>query len=166
MKGDKDVLADLQTALTMEFTAVHQYMLHAHVLEDWGLDRLAAKMREEMQEEMGHAQQFMARIMFLDGEPDAQSMNSVARAQSLKDMFEADLRDEYEARAFYTDASNRAHAANDLGTRDMFATIALDEEGHIEWLETQIGLLERMGEPGFYQLYASGGGGEANAETA
>ena len=166
MKGDTNVLKDLQTALTMEFTAAHQYMLHSHVLEDWGLDRLAAKMREEMDEEMGHAQQFMARIMFLDGEPDAQSMNSVARSQSLKDMFEADLRDEFEARSFYTEASNRAHEANDIGTRDMFATIALDEEGHIEWLETQLGLLERMGEPGFYQLYASGGGGEANAETA
>ena len=158
MKGDKKVLEALQKALTMELTATHQYMLHAHVLDDWGLNSLAEEFRGEMTEEMGHAQRFMARMMFLEGEPDAQAMGSVARAQRLKDMFEADLADEIEARAFYTEAAKTAEAAGDLGSRTLFAEIALDEEGHIGWLENQLGLLERLGEAGFYQLYAKPAG--------
>jgi bacterioferritin len=155
MKGDETVREHLQKALTMEFTAVHQYLLHAHVLETWGLRRLADKMREEMREELGHADRFAARMMFLEGEPDAQSMGSVDRAQTLEDMFKADLQDEYEARRFYTEASQTAAKAGDLGTEALFREIALDEEGHIDWLETQLDLLGRVGEAGFYQLYAA-----------
>jgi len=155
MKGDEKVLEDLQQALTMEFTAVHQYLLHANVLDDWGLNGLAAKMREEMHEEMGHAEEFMARIMFLDGEPDAKSVGNVSRAQSLKDMFEADLADEYEARSFYTKSAAQALGAGDIGSAELFKRIALDEEGHIDWLETQLTLLDKLGEAGFYQLYVA-----------
>lgn len=153
MKGDKKVLKSLQKALTMEFTAVHQYMLHAHILDAWGLNGLAATMRGEMNEEMGHASLFMDRMVFLDGEPDAQAMLSVARAQSLKDMFQNDLNDEYEARSFYTRSSREAMEADDLGSAELFKRIALDEEGHIGWLEGQLGLLDKLGEAGFYQLY-------------
>jgi len=153
MKGDKTVLKNLQTALTMELTAVHQYLLHAHVLEDWGLNGLGARMRAEMDEEMGHAGLFMARLMFLEGAPDAQTMHSVARAQTLKDMFQADLNDEYEARKFYTESARQAMDAGDLGSAELFKRIGLDEEGHVGWLEGQLALLEKLGEAGFYQLY-------------
>jgi len=153
MKGDKRVIEHLQTALTMELTTVHQYMLHATVLDDWGLGKLADKMRAEMQEELGHAEQFMTRITFLEGDPDAQSLDKVSRAQSLKDMFAADLQGEIEARKFYTKAAHAAIEAGDLGTQDLFHKITLDEEGHIDWLETQTELLERLGERAYFQLY-------------
>lgn len=155
MKGNKEVLEHLQTALTMELTAVRQYMLHSHVLADWGLQKLADKMKAEMQEELGHADRFIERIIFLEGEPELAADKGVVRAQTLKDMFEADLRDEYEAREFYTKASNAAHEAGDIGSRDLFAEIVHDEEGHIDWLEGQIDLLDRLGEVGFMQMYVS-----------
>ncbi len=155
MKGDPKVIELLQTALTMELTAVRQYFLHAHIPEDWGLPALAEKMREEMAEEMAHADAFIERIMFLEGDPDVRSTNTVARAQSLLDIFSGDLSDENEARRFYTEASAAALAAGDLGSHELFKTTALDEEGHIEWLEGRISLLERLGEASFQLLYAS-----------
>lgn len=154
MKGKKAILDLLQQGVTMEFTAVHQYLLHAHVLEDWGLGKLAARMREEMQEELGHADKFMQRMMFLERTPDVKAMGAVKTAASLREMFEADLADEIEARRFYADAASKAEAAGDLGSRDLFASILGDEEGHIDWLESQIGLLDRLGEAGYSQLYA------------
>lgn len=155
MKGDKKVLEHLQTALTMELTAVRQYLLHAHVLADWSLDKLSAKMRLEMHEELGHADQFITRMMFLNGEPDLVCNQPVARSATLKEMLEADLKDEYEARTFYTKASDVAHSAGDIGSRDLFAAVALDEEGHIDWLEGQLDLLKRMGEVGYMQMYVA-----------
>lgn len=154
MKGNESVISDLQQALTMELTAVHQYLLHAEVLDDWGLNKLAGKMRTEMTEELGHAQKFLERIVFLEGEPDVQSVKSVARAQTLKDMFENDLADEHEARQFYTKAAQTAVAQGDVGSEQLFRETALDEEGHIDWLENQITLLGRLGEAGFHQIYA------------
>jgi len=156
MRGDKAVLDHLQQALTMELTAVRQYLLHAHVLADWGLDKLSNKMKEEMQEELGHADVLLARMMFLDGDPDMTGGVGVARPQSLKDMFEADLRDEYEARTYYTAAANTAQKAGDLATRDLFTQLVHDEEGHINWIETQIGLIDRLGEPNYMQMQISG----------
>jgi bacterioferritin len=153
MKGDKKVLEHLQTALTMELTAVRQYLLHTHVLADWSLDKLSAKMRMEMHEELGHADQFITRMMFLNGEPELACDQPVARSATLKEMLEADLKDEYEARTFYTKASDVAHSAGDIGSRDLFAAVALDEEGHIDWLEGQLDLLKRMGEVGYMQMY-------------
>ena len=151
MKGNPAVLDNLQQALTMELTAVHQYLLHAHVAGDWGLDKLSSKLREEMQEELGHADSLAERIMFLDGEPDMQTMGSVARAQTIKDMFESDLKDEYEARNFYATSANTASEAGDLVTRDLFTRLVHDEEGHIDWLETQVDLIDRLGEPIYLQ---------------
>lgn len=152
MKGEDVVLEHLQKALTMEFTASHQYLLHSHVLKDWGLDGLAEKMTEEMEEEQGHAGMLIERMLFLEGNPDMTSMNKVDRAQTLRDMFEADLRDEHEARKFYTQAAQACQEAGDLVSRDLFTNLVHDEEGHIEWLETQLGLLDRLGEQGYAQL--------------
>jgi len=152
MKGEDTVIEHLQKALTMEFTAAHQYMLHAHVLKDWGLEGLGAKMTEEMEEEQGHANMPIERMLFLEGDPDMTSMNKVNRAQTLRDMFEADLRDEHEARKFYTQAAQACQEAGDLVSRDLFTNLVHDEEGHIEWLETQLGLIDRLGEQGYTQL--------------
>ncbi len=152
MKGEPQVLDHLQTALTMELTAVHQYLLHSHIAADWGLSKLADKLREEMHEELGHADVLAERIIFLDGAPDMQSMGSVARAQTIKDMFECALKDENEARAFYTTAANVAQEAGDLVSRDLFTKLVHDEEGHIDWIETQLGLIDRLGEPAYLQM--------------
>ncbi len=142
----KRSIQNLQTALSMELTATHQYQLHAAVLDDWGLSLLASQMREEMQEEMGHSEEFMTRIMFLKGEPELTMAKTPVRSATLKDMFESDLADEKQAIDFYTKASMQASEDSDIGTRTLFERIALDEEQHMSWLELQLDLLERMGE--------------------
>ena len=88
MPRHQSSIASLQQALSMELTAVQQYLLHAHVLDDWGLDKLAAKMREEMQEELGHAGQFIDRILYLGGTPEVVPAKAPVKAESLKGMFE------------------------------------------------------------------------------
>lgn len=109
----EQTLKDLQKAVSMELSAAHQYQLHAHVLEDWGIDRLANQIREEMAEELEHSDAFVERIMFLKGDPQLSFDKPPARAQSLTDMFERDLADEKEAIEFYTNAAARAAEAGD-----------------------------------------------------
>lgn len=145
----EETLKNLQKALSMELSAAHQYQLHAHVLEDWGIDRLADKMREEMHEELGHSDLFIERILFLKGDPDLRLAKPPARAQSLTDMFEADLADETEAIEFYTRAARQASDDGDIGSRVLFEKIVLDEEGHKAWLELQISLIPRLGEAAY-----------------
>lgn len=142
-------LKNLNTALQMEMTAAHQYQLHAHVLDDWGLDKLAAQMRGEQAEEIGHSDRFLARILFLRGEPEIAFAKSPKRAASLKEMFESDLADEEEALKFYVQAAREADAEGDLGSRKLFEDIALEEEGHKAWLELQLDLIERIGEANY-----------------
>ena len=151
----EETLKNLQKALSMELSAAHQYQLHAHVLDDWGINRLADKMREEMTEELGHAGLFIERILFLGGDPVLTPEKTPQRAQSLKDMFAADKADEKEAIAFYTRAARQAYEADDIGSRRLFEQIALDEEGHWSWLDLQMDLLDRMGEPAFIAKYMS-----------
>ena len=103
-------LENLQTALSMELTAMHQYQLHAAALDDWGLNLLSAQMREEMQEELGHSEAFLQRIVFLKGQPSLVLEKSPVLAGSLREMFEADLRDEKNAITFYTSASMPGHS--------------------------------------------------------
>jgi bacterioferritin len=149
MTAKSQSISNLQTALAMELSAVHQYMLHAHVLQDWGMDKLATKMRAEMQEELQHAQNYIKRIMFLKGNPEVKAAKTPQRAQTLKDMFQADLGDEEDAIKFYTDAARTAAEVGDVGTRTLFEKIVLDEEGHKSWLELQLDLLQRIGEPAY-----------------
>ncbi len=149
MTNQSRSIKHLQQALSMELTATHQYLLHAHVLEDWGLETLAAKMHEEMQEELGHAGNFIDRILFLDGDPKVSEQKPAHRADTLKELFEADLKDEKEAITFYTEAANAAREDDDVGTRAMFERIVMDEEGHMDWLKQQLDLIRRIGEPAY-----------------
>ncbi|MCC9642892.1 bacterioferritin [Rhodopirellula sp. JC740] len=142
-------IENLQRALSMELTATHQYQLHACVLDDWGMGLLASKMREELQEELGHSEEFLNRVLFLKGEPKLDMQKTPVQAKSLKEMFQSDLADEQEAIEFYTTASIQAAEDRDIGTRQLFERIAVDEEGHAGWLELQLDLLERMGEPAY-----------------
>lgn len=137
---------NLNKALQMEMSAAHQYQLHAHVLDDWGLTKLADKMREEQAEEIGHSDLFIERILFLKGTPEIAFAKQPMPAATLADMFKADLADEEEAIDYYVKAAKQAYDANDVGSRALFEKIALDEEGHKAWLELQLELLERLGE--------------------
>ncbi|GHG87391.1 bacterioferritin [Pseudodonghicola xiamenensis] len=153
MSNTTTSLENLQTALSMELSAATQYLLHAHVLDDWGLNKLAAKMREEMQEELGHAGRFIDRILFLGGDPVLTPQKTPVRAKSLQEMFELDKVDERDAIDTYTRAARAAFDADDIGSRALFEEIVLDEEGHWAWLDLQLDLLERMGEPAFTAKY-------------
>ncbi|GAA4420388.1 bacterioferritin [Bremerella cremea] len=148
-------IENLQKALSMELTACHQYQLHAAVLEDWGLDLLAKRMREEMQEELGHSDQYLNRILFLKGDPNLTLQKPPVRANTLQDMFKTDLADEQEAIEFYTKASQQAASDSDIGTRQIFEAIVIDEEGHMSWLELQLDLIERMGEAAYIAKHMS-----------
>lgn len=155
MSNDQTI-KDLQTALEMEMTAGHQYQLHAQVLADWGLDLLAAKMREEFQEEMGHSDLFMERIIFLGGTPEIRFQKQPVRAETLEQMFEMDAADEQEAIDVYSKAAQRALEVGDIGSRTLFEKVVLDEEGHKDWLDTQIGLIKRLGEQAYSAKQVSG----------
>lgn len=148
-KTNQTSLEHLQRALSMELTAANQYLLHSHVLDDWGLDLLAAKMREEMTEELGHASGFIERILFLGGKPDLTPEKTPVQAESLEEMFSADLADEKEAIQFYSEAAVKAMETGDIGTRVVFENAVLDEEGHMAWLDLQLDLLKRLGEATF-----------------
>lgn len=148
-------IENLQRALSMELTAMHQYQLHACVLDDWGMGLLATKMREELQEELGHSEEYLVRILFLNGDPKLDLEKTPVRATSLKQMFDTDLADEKEAIEFYTTASIQASEDRDIGTRQLFERIAVDEEGHASWLELQLDLLDRMGEPAYIAKHMS-----------
>ena len=154
--SDIETMDYLQKALHMELTAAHQYQLHAHVLDDWGLDKLAAQMRTEMQEELGHSDLYIARIMFFNGKPNLDFYKKPVQADSLVDMFKSDLADEEEAIEFYTLAAQHAMKTGDIGSRTLFEQIVLDEEGHKSWLELQLSLIERLGEKSFSAKYVSG----------
>jgi bacterioferritin len=147
--SNKKIVEFLQKAVAMELTAAHQYQLHAHVLMDWGLARLAAQMREEMQDELGHSDAFMERIMFLKGTPELAFDKPPRKADTLVDMFKSDLADEDEVIACYIKAAQYAAEVGDIGTRVLFEKIVLDEEGHKGWLELQLGLIERLGEKAY-----------------
>ena len=148
----------------MEISAAHQYQMHAHILEDWGLDILAGQMRGEMQEELGHSDAFIERILYLKGTPDIAFQKAPVVAESLAEMFRADLADEEEAIVFYTKAAQHAADVGDIGSRTLFERIALEEEGHKSWLELQLNLIERVGEAAYTAKYMSVGaeeGGDA-----
>lgn len=153
-------LKNLNKALHMELSAAHQYQLHAHVLQDWGLDKLAEQMRGEMDEEIGHSDRFIERILFLKGDPKLEFQKPPHRARKLVDMFKADLADEEEAIAFYTKAAQQAGEVGDIGSRRLFEEIALDEEGHKAWLELQLDLIKRLGEPVYSARYIGAGNDE------
>ena len=161
MTKNADTVAHLQRALAMELAAVNQYLLHAHTLDSWGMDKLATKMRSEMHEELGHAGQFIERLVFLEADPVLEPAKTPRRAPNLRAMFEADLADEKDAIAFYTEAAEAA-GPRDVGSRKLFEDTVLDEEGHMDWLKLQIELLERMGEPAYIAKHMSGPSTEAS----
>jgi bacterioferritin len=151
MKGSDVSLRHLQRALTMELTTVNTYLHQERQLDDWGIDRLAERMREETDEERDHATLFLTRILFLDGEADLQTLDRVERPTSVRQIFETQHRMELEAREYYAKAANECQEAGDVGTFELFMRILKDEEDHIDFVEEQFDLMDLMGE----QLYVA-----------
>ena len=155
MKGDKKVIEQLNRALFMELGAVNQYWLHYRLLDDWGYKLLAAKEREESIEEMQHADKLVERIIFLEGHPNLQSVAPLKIGQNVREVLEADLAGEYEARTAYKEARDICHGAGDYVTMKLFEDLLADEEGHIDFLETQLELHDKIGPEKYGQLNAA-----------
>jgi bacterioferritin len=155
MKGDKKVIERLNEALFLELGAVNQYWLHYRLLEDWGYQKLAKKERAESIEEMQHADKIVARIIFLEGHPNLQTVAPLRIGQNVKEVLEADLAGEYDARTSYKKSRDICHEAGDYVTMQLFEQLLSDEEGHIDFLETQIELLGKIGEERYGLLNAT-----------
>ncbi len=145
MKGDAKVIACLNQALRMELTAVSQYWLHFRLLEDWGYAKLAKKERAESIEEMHHADRLAERIIFLDGFPNMQQLNPLKIGQTIKEVLESDLEGEQEAQRYYSEAREICRVAGDYVSMRLFEDLLADEEGHIDFIETQLNLLDQLG---------------------
>ena len=154
MKGDAKVIEYLNAALRSELTAVSQYWLHYRLQEDWGFGKVADKSRAESIEEMGHADKLIARIIFLEGHPNLQKLDPLRIGQNLKETLEADLAAEHDARKLYIEAREYCDKIGDYVSKNLFDTLLTDEEGHIDFLETQLGLYESIGEQNYGLLNA------------
>ncbi len=155
MKGDKKVIEYLNKALRSELTAVSQYWLHYRLQEDWGLGHMAAKSREESIEEMHHADELIQRIIFLGGHPNLQKLDPLRIGQTARETLEADLAAEEEAAALYREARKYCSEVDDYVSMALFEKLLTDEEGHMDFLQTQLELLEKIGEEKYMQLNAS-----------
>jgi bacterioferritin len=145
MPGDPNVIEALNWALTAELTAVNQYFIHSMMCARWGYHRLAKKHRDESIDEMRHAETLIARILFLEGVPEIARYNVVRVGQDVKAQLQNDLNAEREALKLYNDAVAKCTAAGDAGSRELFEKLIEDEEGHLNWLETQFRLIEAVG---------------------
>ncbi|WP_375700153.1 bacterioferritin [Pseudophaeobacter sp. TrK17] len=155
MKGDPKVIDYLNKALRHELTAVSQYWLHYRLQDDWGLGSMAKKSREESIEEMQHADNLIERILFLGGHPNLQKLDPLRIGQTPKETLECDLAAEESARALYKEAREVCNDAGDYVTMKLFETLMADEEGHIDFLETQLDLHDRIGAENYAQLNAT-----------
>ncbi|KGF68497.1 bacterioferritin [Hoeflea sp. BAL378] len=155
MKKSKKVVECLNEALFLELAAVNQYWLHYRLLEDWGFTKLAAKERAESIEEMQHADKLIERIIFLDGFPNLQNVAPLRIGQTLKEVLEADLAGEQDAWNAYTKSRDICEQEGDYVSKNLFESLIADEEGHIDFLETQLQLLGNLGEQQYGQLNAS-----------
>ena len=157
MKGEKQIIERLNEALFLELGAVNQYWLHYRLLDDWGFTKLAKKEREESIEEMHHADKIIARIIFLEGHPNLQTVGALRIGQNVREVLESDLAGEYDARTSYKKSREICHEAGDYVTMQLFEDLLKDEEGHIDFLETQLQLFNSIGEAKYGQLNAASG---------
>src|SRR5262249_34585980 len=146
MKGNEEVLTLLNNLLTNELTAINQYFVHAKMCENWGFQRLAAKIREESIDEMRHADQVITRILFLEGVPNLQRYHKLHVGETVKEQFESDVQLEYAAIAFLNQGIDAARKATDNATEDLFTRILVGEEQHTDCLATPLELSRPAGE--------------------
>lgn len=152
MKGDKQIIAHLNKALKKELSAINQYFLHARMLDDWGMTKLGKHEYNESIEEMHHADKLIERILFLDGLPNLQELAKLHIGEDVKEIMECDLKIELEGIQGYKEAIAYAESVQDYVSRDLFLTILKDEEGHVDYLETQLQMIEDMGLQNYIQI--------------
>ncbi len=155
MRGDKKVIEWLNKALKAELTAINQYFLHSRMLKDWGVSKLAEKEYKESIEEMEHADKIIERILFLGGLPNLQDLGKLYIGETVQEILECDMKLEDEAVPMYRDAVEYCESVRDYGSRDLLQTILIDEEEHVDFLETQFDLIKQMGIQNYVQLQSA-----------
>ena len=150
MQGDARVIEYLNRGLRHELAAINQYWLHYRLLDNWGYRALAKKWHKESIEEMEHADKLVQRIIFLDGFPNMQVLDPLHIGQTVREVLDCDLDAEMRARALYEEAATHCHTVKDYVSRDLFEKLMKDEEDHIDFLETQLDLVRKLG----LELYA------------
>jgi bacterioferritin len=154
MQGKKEVIDILNEALKLELGAVNQYWLHYRLTENWGYTRLAKKERKESIEEMHHADRLVQRIVFLEGFPNLQYVAPLMIGQNIKEVLESDLKGEHIARDLYMKGRDLCRKHEDYVSMQLFEDLLKDEEGHIDFLEAQLELLDKIGVQNYGQLQA------------
>jgi bacterioferritin len=144
MKGSDKVIDVLNEALASELTAINQYILHSEMQENWGYDRLAEVVKKSSIDEMKHAEILIERILYLEGAPNMRLLK-INVGQTVKDQLEADLAAETEAIQLYNRAADLCAAEKDHGSRELFVSLLQNEEGHADWLESQLDLIAQVG---------------------
>ena len=150
MKGEEKVIQHLNAILANELTAINQYFLHSKMFKNWGLEKLAAREYKESVDEMKHADQLMERILFLEGAP-AVKLNKLVIGNSVKEALASDLKLELVGHPMLKEAIAHSEKVGDYVSRDLFQDILESEEKHIDWLETQLELIEKVGLQNYLQ---------------
>lgn len=156
MKGDSRVIELLNRALYNELTAINQYFLHSRMLGNWGFRELAEHEYKESIDEMKHADALTQRILFLDGLPNYQALGKLRIGENPRELLECDLALEHEALPALREGVAHCESSGDYTSRQLFADILKSEEDHIDWIETQLGLIARLGEAAYLQTKLEG----------
>ena len=152
MKGDATVIEHLNRVLKNELTAINQYFLHSRMYKDWGMSKLADHEHAESIDEMKHADSIIERVLFLEGLPNLQKLGKLRIGEDVEEMLQCDLDLELDALPDLQAAISYCESHKDFVSRDLFDSILRSEEEHVDWLETQLGLIEKMGVENYVQL--------------
>jgi len=152
MKGDATVIEHLNRVLKNELTAINQYFLHSRMYKDWGISKLADHEHAESLDEMKHADGIIERVLFLEGLPNLQKLGKLRIGEDVEEMLQCDLDLELDAIPDLQAAISYCESHKDFVSRDLFDSILQSEEEHVDWLETQLGLIEKMGVENYVQL--------------